>query len=470
MNLPPTPRAAFLAMTAFALAAIPAAAQVTLYGTLSNFDVINNTGGEVHGFEIEFQGVSSVNSYYNWNRYGPPQVVPIPTGGGVYVRWMSPYDPATGTFITGTPINNNPTPTAGHSCVIGTQFYTTSGCEHFGLTTAGNPTRTIYRWLVADPANPGQLKASAEQVGIPAPIWSVQPPVQPAEPAVIVADIDPPVPPPPAKLFGTPQWMKTYKTEIARQVNLDELVPDNPVVPQDPAQIETQWDLLQTELGSNQKRKQKRGGLGAGKKAVVRRLEIYKYAGAIDPVTGQALCIDPTCTVPDPSEIGDFIGAQNAAANLNAPDAYPVTVTVSGDGSVEDATRAIRCPGTTCSMTVNTGTSVTLTARNGKGIFSGWSGACQGVSPTCTFNVNSAAPVTALFKSTYKLVLKANGTGSVSSNPAGSSFLQGSQVTVTAVPGAGATWKGWTGGGCSGLSLSCTTTINADTTLTANFR
>ena len=35
MNLTPTPRAAFLAMTAFALAAVPAAAQVTLYGTLS---------------------------------------------------------------------------------------------------------------------------------------------------------------------------------------------------------------------------------------------------------------------------------------------------------------------------------------------------------------------------------------------------------------------------------------------------
>ena len=469
MNLTPTPRAAFLAMTAFALAAVPAAAQVTLYGTLSNFDVINNTGGEVHGFEIEFQGVSSVNSYYNWNRYGPPQVVPIPTGGGVYVRWMSPYNPGSGTFITGTPINTNPTVTAGHSCVIGTQFYTTSGCEHFGLATVGNPTRTIYRWLVADPANPGQLKASAEQVGIPAPIWSVQPPVRPGQPVAIVADIDPPVPPPPAKLFGTPQWMKTYKTEINRQVNLDELVPDNPVVPEDAAEIETQWDLMQTELGSNSKRKQKRGGLGAGNKAVVRRLEIYKYAGAIDPVTGEAKCIDITCSVPDPSEIGEFIGAQNAAANLNAPDAYPVTVTVTGDGTVEDATRAIRCPGT-CTTTVNTGTSVTLTARNGKGIFSGWSGACQGVSPTCTINVNSAAPVTALFKSTYKLVLKTNGIGTVSSNPSGSSFLQGSQVTVTAVPGAGATWKGWVGGGCSGLALSCTTTINADTTLTANFR
>jgi hypothetical protein len=76
--------------------------------------------------------------------------------------------------------------------------------------------------------------------------------------------------------------MKTYKTEINRQVNLDELVPDNPVVPEDPAEIETDWDLMQTELGSGSKRKQKRGGLAAGKKAVVRRLEIYKYTGAIN--------------------------------------------------------------------------------------------------------------------------------------------------------------------------------------------
>ena len=467
MNLTPTPRAAFLAMTAFALAAVPAAAQVTLYGTLSNFDVINNTGGEVHGFEIEFHGVSSVNSYYNWNRYGPPQVVPLPSGGGVYVRWMSPYDPASGKFITGTPLNSNPTVTAGHSCVIGTQYYSTSGCEHFGLTTSGNASRTIYRWLVADPANPGQLKASAEQVGIPAPVWSVQPPERPGDPVAVVADIDPPVPPPPAKLFGTPQWMKTYKTEIARQVNLDELVPDNPVVPEDPAEVETDWDLMQTELGSNSKRKQKRGGLAAGKKAVVRRLEIYKYTGAINPVTGEAQCIDPTCSVPDPSEIGDFIGAQNAAANLNAPDAYPVNVTVTGDGTVEDSTRTIRCPGA-CSTTVNAGTSVTLTAAGRKGVFAGWSGACEGVSPTCTFSVNSAAPVTALFKSTYKLILKTNGIGTVSSNPSGSSFIQGTQITVTAGPSA--VWKGWTGGGCSGLSRSCTTTIKADTTLTANFR
>jgi hypothetical protein len=455
-------------------AAVPAAGQVTLYGTLSNFDVVNDTGLEVHGFEIEFHGVSSITSYYNWNRYGPPQVVPIPTGGGVYVRWMSSYDASSGRWLTGTPLAIKPTVMTGHQCIIGTAGYDVSGCEHFGITVNGVSSQTIYRWLIADPANPGQLKAANSQVAIPAPVWNVQQPVRPADPVVVVADVDPPIPPAPAKRFGEAQWMRTYKTENVRQVNLDELVPGNPVVPEDAAEIETSWELLQNDLldGGHGKRRQKRGALGGGNHAVVRRFEIYKYAGAYDPATGQALCADLTCAVPAEGEVGDFIGAQNGAANLNAPDFYPVTVTVAGDGQVSDSTGTVRCPGT-CTMSVKAGSAVTLTAKGGKGVFSGWSagGPCEGVaSTTCTFAVNSAAFVSATFKSTYKLVLKTNGSGSVTSNPAGSSFLDGTPVTVTATPAAGSTWKGWTGGGCSGLSLSCTVTVRADTTLTANFR
>ena len=470
MNLIPAPRAGLLAMTAIALASLPAAAQVTLYGTHSNFDVVNDTGQDCRGFEIEYHGVSGISSYYNWNRYGPPQVTPIPTGGGLIVRWMSPYDAVNGTWITGTPNAVKPTVLTGHQCIIGTPGYTTSGCEHFGLGLTGNPTRVVYRWLVPDPANPGKLISANSQVAIPAPIWSVQPPARPAEPAIVVADIDPPIPPKPAKLFGDAQWMKTYKTEIARQVNLDELVPDNPVVPEDPAELETSWDLLQTELGSNSKRKQKRGGLANGSKAVVRRFEIYKFTGQYNPVTGEAICADGLCNAPAEGEVGDFIGAQNAAANLNIPATFPVTVSIVGDGQVEDNTRIIRCPGA-CSTSVAPGTQVTLTAKEAKGVFAGWTGACQGNSLSCTFTVNSAAPVTATFNVPYRLTLKANGLGTVSNNPAGNRFIAGTQVTVTAVPAAGATWKGWSGGGCSGLSLSCTvTTANADLTLTANFR
>ncbi len=67
------------------------------------------------------------------------------------------------------------------------------------------------------------------------PTWSVVPPNAPGAAPAVVVNVDPPVPPPPAKLFGVAQWMKTYKTENVRQVNLDELVADNPVVPEDPS-------------------------------------------------------------------------------------------------------------------------------------------------------------------------------------------------------------------------------------------
>jgi hypothetical protein len=38
------------------------AQSVTLYGSLSNFDVVIDTGAETQGFEIEFHGVTNVFS------------------------------------------------------------------------------------------------------------------------------------------------------------------------------------------------------------------------------------------------------------------------------------------------------------------------------------------------------------------------------------------------------------------------
>ncbi|HYZ85964.1 MAG TPA: hypothetical protein VE621_16250 [Bryobacteraceae bacterium] len=455
---------------AFITASSSASAQVTLYGSLSNFDLVNDTGETTHGFEIDFEGASGIYSYYNWNRYGAPTVTPLPSGSGMRIRWASAYDAATGRWVTGTPAAVNPTQMTGHQCIVGTAGYDTAGCEHFGISVLGNATRKTYRWLFADPNNPGQLVPASSLVQMVTPVWNVVPPNAPGEAPAVVAVVEPPVPPPPAKRYGVAQWMKTYKTEIARQVNLEELVADNPVVPEDESHVETAWDLLQSDIqDAGGRRRQKRGSLSGGSHAVVRRFELYKFTGTYDPVTNQAICLDGTCTNPDPSEIGAFIGAENGAANLNAPDYYPVTVSVTGDGQVSDSTSQIRCPGT-CTMSVKAGSAVTLTAKGAKGVFSGWGGACSGTSGSCTINVNSDAPVTATFKMPYRLVLKTNGSGAVSSNPSGSSFLEGTVVTVTATPGAGATWKGWTGGGCSGLSLSCTVTISADTTLTANFR
>jgi hypothetical protein len=102
---------------------------------------------------------------------------------------------------------------------------------------------------------------------------------------------------------------------------------------------------------------------------VVRRFELYKFTGTIDPVTGQAICADGVCAAPAANGIGDFIGAQNAAANLNVPVQYPVTVTVSGDGAVSSSDAVIGCPASTCSESVDPHTSVTLTAKGGRGCF-----------------------------------------------------------------------------------------------------
>lgn len=70
---------------------------------------------------------------------------------------------------------------------------------------------------------------------------------------------------------------------------------------------------------------------------------------------------------------------------------------------------------------------------------------------------------------TYKISVSLNGKGSVSASPAASSYPAGAVVTLTATPDAGSPWTGW-GGACSGLDSTCTLTLNANASVTANFR
>lgn len=461
-----------LAILSLVLAPTVLSAQtVTMFGALSNFDVMNDTGKETHGFEIEIHGASGVMYSFNWNRYGNATIVPFPNGGGVYVRYMAQYNSVTKTWSATTPIATDFTPTNGHQCVMGTPNYNASGCEHFGVGYYNGGSLTVYRWLIEDPNNPGNLIPNGTNVSIPAPVWTVIPPALPGDAAQVQVEVQPPAPVPPAKQFGEAQWMKTFKNEINRQAGLDELVAGNAINPNDAAHVETAWELLQRDINDPGGRRRKKGKLGGGNAAVIRRFELYKYTGPVDAVTGQALCADPTCVTPADGEVGDFIGAQNGAANLNVPARFPVTVTLAGagTGSVTSSDRTLDCPGT-CSTTVQNATSITLTAKAAKGTFTGWGGACAGTSTTCTINVNSEAPVTATFKATYKLVLKTSGKGSLTSNPNTSNFLEGAVTTLTATPQPGATFAGWTGGGCSGTVPTCTVTMNADTTVTATFK
>src|SRR6266702_4623654 len=148
--------------------------------------------------------------------------------------------------------------------------YPAAGCEHFGISTLRNPTNVIYRWLVPDPNNPGQLTYFTGNtvplpgapppppivVPIPQPVINVIPPAQiGGAPAVAFEIQAPPPPPPPAPKpvpqYGDAQWVKVYKLEQAAPVDLNDLMGGNPAVPENAAQLETGWKLLQYNPNSN---------------------------------------------------------------------------------------------------------------------------------------------------------------------------------------------------------------------------
>lgn len=87
-------------------------------------------------------------------------------------------------------------------------------------------------------------------------------------------------------------------------------------------------------------------------------------------------------------------------------------------------------------------------------------------------------PMSGVNGRTLKITKTGDGTGTVTSSPAGincgdsceEAFTQGTQVTLTAAPDSiSSTFEGWSGGGCSGTGT-CTVTLNADTSISANFK
>ena len=462
-------------------------AQVTLFGSPANFDVLNDTGKDAHGFEIELDGITPADLSYVWPASRFPYTV-LTTQAGVVIRYASPYVNSQYSITTIVPAAFRPT--FGHSCVQGA----IQGCEHYGylLSYYGAvhvPTNTVYRWLVDDPQNPGTLiSAPGQIVQIPIPAVVLLPPAAPGLPQAIAFRIPVPPPPPipkPEPQYGVAKWVKVLKSEAQKAVVVDDLLEDNPVVPNDgnPAQVETDWALLQFNPHSpNSGIMHSQANVGQGARAVVRKYEFYKYSGKLDPNNGKALCGgDGLCTTPLAGELGDFIGNQMAAANVGIS-SLTVVRAGAGSGTVNGAGK-INCGGA-CSLPLALGTAVTLTEKPASNsTFTGWTGDCVGTQPTCTFNIGGENTVTATFAvaaagggggggggaASFKVSISKNGNGTVTSDPAAQTFASGTVVTLTATPGAGQPWIGW-GGDCSGTATTCTLTMNANKAVTANFR
>ena len=289
----------------------------TMFGSLSNFDVINDTGEVCHGFEIELEGVHPAEIAFTFGspyiRYGDP--VKIDTGTGTIVRYASTFGGSG--WAVGTPVQDplNPIVTGGHQLFFqGDPNYINLPGDHFGVALNGNPTNTIYRWLHGDAS--GNLIPAGTNVKIPAPIWNVQPPADPAAPAAVQVVIPALPKEHPEDVFGEALWVKVFVTESPQPAELHHLLVGDPEMPE-PAEVEIEWQLLQAgkdPVGGLDEVDSGLDDLAVGAESVTRRYEFYEYIGPYD-AEGEATEEDPGLAL---EFVGAFLGGQNATLNLDA--------------------------------------------------------------------------------------------------------------------------------------------------------
>lgn len=194
---------------------------------------------------------------------------------------------------------------------------------------------------------------------------------------------------------------------------------------------------------------------------------VFKGGGCLGSLTKKVSCPKDTI-LPKPG---------GTVPTSPATTVYLVTVSTVGSGSGVVTGSGVSCP-STCSQSYSAGTVVTLTAVPTSGsTFVGWSGACSGTG-SCRVTMNSAQNVAATFAPMdYTLTVTSSGAGGSSGTVSDGgiscpttcfqTYAAGTTIVLTATPTSGSTFAGWSGA-CSGTG-SCTVTVNADESVTAEF-
>jgi hypothetical protein len=317
------------------------------YGTINNFDTVNDTSNVCHGFEIELDDCRSqdITYCYSYNHYGTPSIrqdtTSVPGHTNCFVRYAAVY--ANGVWSAYTAIPTGPiAPTLGHSFTNpGTNF----GGEHFGVGFYGNPSAIKYNWLLDD--GTGQL-VHGPPVLVSTPVFSYYPPAA-GLPGQVQAGVEPPqIEIQPAEGFGPASWVKSIRTTAHTNaaIQLRDLVSDDPSYRDDKtwrngetSEVESEFDLLQQEFGSSGGGHGGGGGGGGslsvtnaaealpvGDEVITRRYEFYAYAGPTDPTTHEALAkkVSPDGVhginqYSNTVVIGAYLGAQMSAYKQELP-------------------------------------------------------------------------------------------------------------------------------------------------------
>jgi Divergent InlB B-repeat domain len=172
---------------------------------------------------------------------------------------------------------------------------------------------------------------------------------------------------------------------------------------------------------------------------------------------------------------------------------YPLSVAEKGSGSgiVNSEPAGIECV-PVCSHEYAEGTKVILKATPAPGsVFTGWSSGCEaepepepGVHE-CEVTMSKPISMVATFslvQHTLEVIKTGGGSqawrDTVTSSPTGiecglacsHAYNTNTKIVLTASAASGTIFTGWSGGGCTGSTTStCQTTLNTDTTITANF-
>lgn len=322
---------------ALLLSLMPLAQATATFGSLGNFDTVNDTGSVAHGFEIDLEGLdkSRITDVFGLNRnfgtpspgdverYGLPVVSDLLDGSGHVIgsriTYMASFNAGSWSASTLSGAFNTP----GESCwKFGNVGYPNVPCDHFGVSTLGNPTKTTYSWLV-ESGTPGVLKAA--NVAIPSVSFTPPPvpapgvPAAPVQAAILAQAVDPVVP------QNNAFWVKIVQTTLPENVGLNDLLGghhagENKGVAglAEAPETEIEWQVLQIgKVDEVTKAIDLKGN-----PALALKFEFYKYQGTFD---GEGL-VDPTALETPhgnvlTASVGAYVGEQ--IAGFNAVQAVP---------------------------------------------------------------------------------------------------------------------------------------------------
>lgn len=478
------------------LASVNLQAQGIAYGSITNFDTVNDTGKVCHGFEIELEDCHStdIGYTYDYNHYGTPRITQddsVPGHPQCRVRWESRKNPD-GSWASYTAIPSGPiAPTDGHQFTNpGVNF----GGEHFGVSYRVQPTAIRYFWLVDDGA--GNL-IHGGQVQVAAPSFQYYPP-QGGAPAQVQAAIRPPEPEVHVKEFGPALWVKEIRTTSHNhnEIALRDLVSDDPDDPDDknwrngePDEVEVEWQLLQTEFA---KPDEGNGELQAAPEdldnedeVVTRRYEFFEYTGPFDAESGEAMAdnVGPDdlhgegmktingveVDLSTVEVVGEFKGAQMAAVVV---DAAVGLIDHLADGLIDEvyADRSVVLPGNAPFVATSQGDLPPgMNFDEVTGVLSGTPTQSGDFMFSVSVSENAQPPV----EKSYLLQIAADGEVVVQqavvdtasepvdggSTTGDGAYDSGTEVTVTATPAPGYRFVEWTDNGASAGTESSVTFV-----------